>query len=105
MFPSYLQCPMDAVGGIYSALQKRRGHVFDETELAGTPTKLTKAYLPVNESFGGFHAMIRILTDTRQYLPAFSDLVKKFKLNLVMLVLNGFKNRPFRKVMILVLCI
>lgn len=74
MFLLSLQCPMDAVGGIYSTLQKRRGHVFDESELTGTPTKLTKAYLPVNESFGGFPAMIHILTDTCQYLPAFSDL-------------------------------
>lgn len=74
MFLLYLQCPMDAVGGIYSTLQKRRGHVFDENELPGTPTKLTKAYLPVNESFGGFHAMSHLLTDTCQSLPVFSDL-------------------------------
>lgn len=66
MFLLSLQCPVDAAGGIYSILNKRRGYVFEENEITGTPTKLTKAYLPVNESFGGFHAMLHILTDTCQ---------------------------------------
>lgn len=57
---------MEAVGGIYSTLNKRRGLVFEESEIAGTPTKLTKAYLPVSESFGGFHAMLHKLTDACQ---------------------------------------
>jgi len=53
--PVYLveiQCPEAAVGGIYGVLNRRRGHVFEETQIAGTPMFVVKAYLPVNESFG-----------------------------------------------------
>ncbi|XP_002736742.1 elongation factor 2b-like [Saccoglossus kowalevskii] len=53
--PVYLvevQCPEVAVGGIYGVLTRRRGHVFEENQVAGTPMFLVKAYLPVMESFG-----------------------------------------------------
>jgi len=53
--PVYLcevQCPEVAVGGIYGVLNRRRGHVFDEHQVTGTPMFIVKAYLPVNESFG-----------------------------------------------------
>jgi len=40
------------VGGIYGVLNRRRGHVFEESRIIGTPTFVIKAYLPVNESFG-----------------------------------------------------
>jgi elongation factor 2 len=40
------------VGGIYGVLNRRRGHVFEESQVAGTPMFVVKAYLPVNESFG-----------------------------------------------------
>jgi elongation factor 2 len=53
--PIYLveiQCPEAAVGGIYGVLNRRRGHVFEEGKVAGTPMFMVKAYLPVNESFG-----------------------------------------------------
>jgi elongation factor 2 len=53
--PVYLveiQCPENAVGGIYGVLNRRRGHVFEESQVAGTPMFVVKAYLPVNESFG-----------------------------------------------------
>ncbi|KAK0413175.1 hypothetical protein QR680_006644 [Steinernema hermaphroditum] len=53
--PVYLveiQCPEAAVGGIYGVLNRRRGHVFEEAQVAGTPMFVVKAYLPVNESFG-----------------------------------------------------
>merc|ERR1711970_1716041 len=53
--PVYLceiQCPENAVGGIYGVLNRRRGHVFEESQVAGTPMFHVKAYLPVNESFG-----------------------------------------------------
>lgn len=46
------QCPETAVGGIYGVLNRRRGHVFEEQQIAGTPMFVVKAYLPVNESFG-----------------------------------------------------
>merc|ERR1712170_341499 len=55
MEPVYLveiQCPEDAVGGIYGVLNRRRGHVFEEAQTPGTPMFVVKAYLPVNESFG-----------------------------------------------------
>ncbi|CAF4212851.1 unnamed protein product, partial [Rotaria sordida] len=45
-------CPEVAVGGIYGVLNRRRGHVFEENHVTGTPMFIVKAYLPVNESFG-----------------------------------------------------
>jgi elongation factor 2 len=53
--PVYLveiQCPENAIGGIYSVLNKRRGQVFSEEQRPGTPMFTVKAYLPVMESFG-----------------------------------------------------
>lgn len=53
--PIYLveiQCPEVAIGGIYGVLNRRRGHVFHEERVAGTPMYVVKANLPVNESFG-----------------------------------------------------
>ena len=35
-------------------LNKRRGHVTEEIVVTGTPMRITKAFLPVNESFGNF---------------------------------------------------
>jgi len=55
MEPVYLceiQCPEVAVGGIYGVLNRRRGVVFEENQVPGTPMFVVKAYLPVNESFG-----------------------------------------------------
>jgi len=55
MEPVYLveiQSPEGAVGGIYGVLNRRRGHVFEESRVIGTPMFVVKAYLPVNESFG-----------------------------------------------------
>jgi len=53
--PVYLceiQCPENAVGGIYGVLNRRRGIVFEEAQVPGTPMFVVKAHLPVNESFG-----------------------------------------------------
>jgi hypothetical protein len=47
-----IQCPENAIGGIYSCLNKRRGQVFSEEQRPGTPMFTVKAYLPVAESFG-----------------------------------------------------
>jgi len=55
MEPVYLceiQCPESAVGGIYGVLNRRRGIVIEESQVAGTPMFVVKSYLPVNESFG-----------------------------------------------------
>merc|ERR1712198_643450 len=64
MEPVYLveiQCPENAVGGIYGCLNRRRGHVFEEAQTPGTPMFVVKASLPVNESFG-FTADLRSQT-------------------------------------------
>ncbi|XP_028075919.1 elongation factor 2-like [Camellia sinensis] len=53
--PVYLveiQAPEQALGGIYSGLNQKRGHVFEEMQRPGTPLYNIKAYLPVIESFG-----------------------------------------------------
>jgi len=53
--PVYLvevQCPEQAMGGIFSTLNNRRGHVFEQQQVANTPQWIVKGYLPVNESFG-----------------------------------------------------
>ncbi|OBA18816.1 uncharacterized protein OGAPODRAFT_15433 [Ogataea polymorpha] len=47
-----VQCPENAIGGIYSVLNKKRGQVVSEEQRPGTPMFTVKAYLPVNESFG-----------------------------------------------------
>jgi len=47
-----IQSPEAAVGGIYGVLNRRRGHVYEESRIIGTPMFVVKAYLPVNESFG-----------------------------------------------------
>jgi elongation factor 2 len=56
-----IQCPENAMGGIYKCLNKRRGHVFAEEQRPGTPLYNIKAYLPVAESFG-FNADLRANT-------------------------------------------
>nr|QVU21450.1 translation elongation factor 2 [Salpingoeca surira]QVU21451.1 translation elongation factor 2 [Salpingoeca huasca] len=53
-----IQCPENAIGGIYGVLTRRRGHVFEENRISGTPMYSVKAYLPVMESFG-FDAALR----------------------------------------------
>uniref|UniRef100_A0AC35TZK1 Elongation factor 2 n=1 Tax=Rhabditophanes sp. KR3021 TaxID=114890 RepID=A0AC35TZK1_9BILA len=73
--PIYLveiQCPEMAVGGIYGVLNKRRGHVFEESQIAGTPMFVVKAYLPVNESFG-FTADLRAATSGNAFPQCFFD--------------------------------
>jgi elongation factor 2 len=44
--------PVNAVSGVYSTLNARRGIVETTEERAGTPLCIVKAYLPVLESFG-----------------------------------------------------
>lgn len=69
MEPVYLveiQCPEGAMGGIYSTLNRRRGHVFSEEQKVGTPLYMVKAYLPVNASFG-FTADLRSQTSGQAF--------------------------------------
>uniref|UniRef100_A0A8C2PQD9 Elongation factor EFG domain-containing protein n=1 Tax=Cyprinus carpio TaxID=7962 RepID=A0A8C2PQD9_CYPCA len=49
MEPVYLveiQCPEQVVGGIYGVLNRKRGHVFEESQVMGTPMFVVKAFLP-----------------------------------------------------------
>ncbi|TCD68089.1 Elongation factor 2 [Steccherinum ochraceum] len=67
--PVYLveiQCPENAIGGIYSVLNKRRGQVFSEEQRPGTPMFTVKAYLPVMESFG-FNGELRAATSGQAF--------------------------------------
>lgn len=61
-----IQCPESAMGGIYSVLNRRRGHVFAEEQKVGTPIYMVKAYLPVMESFG-FTADLRSHTSGQAF--------------------------------------
>jgi elongation factor 2 len=56
-----IQVPEAAMGGIYGVLTRRRGHVYEEIRVVGTPMMVIKAYLPVMESFG-FTADLRANT-------------------------------------------
>ena len=62
--PVYLceiQCPQEAMGGIYAVLNRRRGVVFEETRMEYSPMSVIKSYLPVCES-SGFTAELRSKT-------------------------------------------
>ncbi|VDN22688.1 unnamed protein product [Dibothriocephalus latus] len=69
MEPVYIceiQTPEEALGGIYSTLNKKRGVIFSEENTPGTPIYVVKAHLPVNESFG-FTAELRANTGGRAF--------------------------------------
>merc|ERR1719365_469515 len=61
-----IQCPENAVGGIYGVLNRKRGHVFEDSKVEGTPMCMVKAYLPVMESFG-FTAELRAATSGQAF--------------------------------------
>jgi len=52
IFMVEIQCPENAMGGVYSSLNRKRGVVVEESNRPGTPLYNVKAYLPVAESFG-----------------------------------------------------
>jgi elongation factor 2 len=69
MEPVYLveiQCPQDAVGGIYTVLNRRRGQVIADEGRGSGNLKNIKAFLPVNESFG-FTAALRQATSGQAF--------------------------------------
>ncbi|KAE9446346.1 hypothetical protein C3L33_21761, partial [Rhododendron williamsianum] len=61
-----IQAPEQALGGIYSVLNQKRGHVFEEMQRPGTPLYNIKAYLPVIESFG-FSSTLRAATSGQAF--------------------------------------
>ncbi|GIY44729.1 eukaryotic translation elongation factor 2 [Caerostris darwini] len=96
MEPVYLveiQCPENAVGGIYGVLNRRRGHVFEEAQVAGTPMFIVKAYLPVNESFG-FTADLRSNTGGQAFPQCVFDHWQNFPGDPL-----DSKSRPYQIVM------
>jgi len=58
--------PNDVMNGIYQTFSQRRGVVFSEESVAGTPLLNVKAHLPVSESFG-FTAHLRSLTSGQAF--------------------------------------
>ncbi|KAI4390182.1 hypothetical protein MLD38_002319 [Melastoma candidum] len=74
--PVYLveiQAPVQALGGIYSVLNQKRGHVFEEMLKPGTLLYTIKAYLPVIESFG-FSSSLRAATSGQALNQCFGPL-------------------------------
>merc|ERR1712176_494152 len=61
-----ITCPQDAMSGVYSCMNLRRGCVFEENQREGTPLLQVKAYLPVSESFG-FVAALRQQTSGQAF--------------------------------------
>ena len=67
--PVYLcsiSSPQDVMNGVYQCFSQRRGVVFSEESVSGTPLLDVKAYLPVSESFG-FTAHLRSLTSGQAF--------------------------------------
>ena len=67
--PIYLcsiSTPQDVMNGVYQCFSQRRGVVFSEESVQGTPLLEVKAYLPVSESFG-FTSHLRSLTSGQAF--------------------------------------
>jgi elongation factor 2 len=63
--PIYLvdiSTPNDVMNGVYQVFNQRRGVVFQEDSVQGTPLLNVKAYLPVAESFGFTDVMYSVLS-------------------------------------------
>lgn len=67
-----IACPNDVMGGVYQCMNQRRGVVFAEESVAGTPMLNVKAHLPVSESFG-FTAHLRSLTSGQAFPQCMFD--------------------------------
>jgi len=61
-----ITCPQEAMSGVYSCMNMRRGCVFEENPREGTPLIQVKAHLPVAESFG-FVAALRQQTSGQAF--------------------------------------
>ena len=64
--------PTSSMGGVYQCFNQRRGIVFSEETVAGTPMINAKAYLPVSESFG-FTADLRSKTSGQAFPQCMFD--------------------------------
>mmetsp|Transcript_9127 Transcript_9127/g.19839 ORF Transcript_9127/g.19839 Transcript_9127/m.19839 type:complete len:849 (-) Transcript_9127:295-2841(-) len=70
VFMVEIQCPENAMGGVYSSINRKRGTVVEEQNRPGTPMYNVKAYLPVAESFG-FNAFLRQETSGQAFPQMF----------------------------------
>jgi len=61
-----IAAPTNSMGGVYQCMNQRRGVVFSEETVPGTPMINAKAYLPVSESFG-FTADLRSKTSGQAF--------------------------------------
>merc|ERR1719440_673679 len=61
-----ITCPQEAMSGVYSCMNLRRGCIFEENPREGTPLLQVKAHLPVSESFG-FVAALRQATSGQAF--------------------------------------
>merc|ERR1711907_584974 len=61
-----ITCPQEAMSGVYSCMNVRRGSIFEENQREGTPLVNVKAHLPVAESFG-FVAALRQQTSGQAF--------------------------------------
>lgn len=67
-----IAAPTSSMGGVYQCFNQRRGIVFSEETVAGTPMINAKAYLPVSESFG-FTADLRSKTSGQAFPQCMFD--------------------------------
>merc|ERR1712166_88078 len=67
-----ITAPEGALGGIYSTMNRLRGHVFCEDQRPGTPIYNLQAYLPVLESFG-FVSKLREATSGQAFPQCIFD--------------------------------
>merc|ERR1712039_570853 len=61
-----ITCPQEAMSGVYSCMNVRRGSIFEENPREGAPLLQVKAHLPVAESFG-FVAALRQQTSGQAF--------------------------------------
>lgn len=66
IFECAIATPADCMSGIYQCISQRRGVVYSEESVQGTPLLNVKAYLPVAESFG-FSTHLRAATSGQAF--------------------------------------
>ncbi|KAI8986479.1 P-loop containing nucleoside triphosphate hydrolase protein [Pilobolus umbonatus] len=67
-----IQAPADCVAAVYTVLQRRRGHVTQDTPKAGSPLYTVKAYIPVIDSCG-FETDLRTHTEGQAFCQQIFD--------------------------------
>eukprot|EP00611_Tribonema_gayanum_P025099 TRINITY_DN5655_c0_g1_i1.p1 TRINITY_DN5655_c0_g1~~TRINITY_DN5655_c0_g1_i1.p1 ORF type:complete len:740 (+),score=311.79 TRINITY_DN5655_c0_g1_i1:425-2644(+) len=67
-----IQAPADVVGALYPVLQRRRGHVVQDSPKPGAPFYTVRAYIPVIDSFG-FETDLRSYTQGQAFCTQVFD--------------------------------